>query len=157
MASVVGKDVPFTLLLAVAQLPEEDLRQGLAHLQAAEFLYETSLFPDLEYTFKHALTHEVVYGGLLHGRRRFLHAQILKVIEQIYAERRAEQVDRLAYHAVRAEDWDKAVDYSRQSGAKARLRSASSEAVVHLEQALEASPLTLLCHKAPGRRQASGS
>ena len=50
---------------AIAELPEDDLRRGLARLQAAEFLYETSLFPDLEYTFKHALTHEVAYGSLL--------------------------------------------------------------------------------------------
>ena len=45
--------------------PEDAVRRGLAHLQAAEFLYETRLFPDLEYTFKHALTHEVAYGSLL--------------------------------------------------------------------------------------------
>src|SRR5262249_46482595 len=58
-AAVIGKDVPYPLLQALAELPEDVLRQGLGRLQAAEFLYETSLFPDLEYTFKHALTHEV--------------------------------------------------------------------------------------------------
>ena len=76
-AAVIGKDVPFALLQAIAELPEEALRRGLDHLQAAEFLYETSLFPDLEYTFKHALTHEVTYGGLLQERRRELHARIV--------------------------------------------------------------------------------
>ena len=50
--------------------PRTSLRRGLGRLQAAEFLYETSLFPDLEYTFKHALTHEVAYGSLLQERRR---------------------------------------------------------------------------------------
>jgi class 3 adenylate cyclase len=64
-ASVIGKDVPFALLLAIGDFRQDVLRQGLTHLQAAEFLYETSLFPDLEYTFKHALTHEVAYGSLL--------------------------------------------------------------------------------------------
>ena len=64
-ASALGKDVPFALLLAIAGLAEEDLRRGLARLQSAEFLYETSLFPELEYTFKHALTHEVTYGSAL--------------------------------------------------------------------------------------------
>ena len=44
-ASVVGENVPFTLLQAVVEMPEEELRGGLAHLQVAEFLYETSLFP----------------------------------------------------------------------------------------------------------------
>ncbi|MBI2532469.1 MAG: AAA family ATPase, partial [Deltaproteobacteria bacterium] len=67
-AAVIGKDVPFFLLQAIAKLSDEELRRGLTHLQSAEFLYETSLFPDLEYTFKHALTHEVAYGSLLHER-----------------------------------------------------------------------------------------
>ena len=69
-AAVIGKDVPFALLAAIVEEREEELRRGLAHLQAAEFLYEVSLFPDLEYTFMHALTHEVAYGSVLHERRR---------------------------------------------------------------------------------------
>src|SRR5262249_30839422 len=64
-AAVIGTEVPWSLVQAVAELPEEALHQGLAHLQAAEFLYETRLFPEREYTFKHALTHEVAYGSLL--------------------------------------------------------------------------------------------
>ncbi len=55
-AAVIGKDVPFALLQAIAEMSEEELRRGLTHLQAAEFLYEARLFPDLEYTFKHALS-----------------------------------------------------------------------------------------------------
>ena len=73
-AAVIGKDVPFALWQAIADTPEETLRQCLGRLQAAEFLYETALFPELEYTFKHALTQEVAYGGLLQERRRDLHA-----------------------------------------------------------------------------------
>ena len=135
-ASVVGKDVPFGLLHAIADVPEESLRQGLSHLQAAEFLYETSLFPDLEYTFKHALTHEVAYGSLLQDRRRTLHAEIVAAIETIHAERLTEHVERLAHHAFRGELWDKALAYLRQAGAKAFTRSANREAVAVYEQAL---------------------
>ena len=51
-------------------------------LQAAEFLYETRLFPELEYTFKHALTHEVAYGSLLQERRRALHARLVEALER---------------------------------------------------------------------------
>ena len=68
-------------------LPEDDLRRGLARLQAAEFLYETQLFPEVEFTFKHALTHEMAYAGLLHDRRRILHASIVASIETLYADR----------------------------------------------------------------------
>ncbi len=127
-ASVIGKDVPFALLLAIAELAEEDLRRGLAHLQAAEFLYETSLFPDLEYTFKHALTHEVTYGGLLQERRRDLHARLVDAIETLHRDRLGEQIERLAHHALRGEVWEKAVHYLRQAGLKAAARSALPEA-----------------------------
>ena len=71
-AAVIGVDVPFTLLQAIAEEPEDKLQQGLAHLQSAEFLYETGLFPEVEYTFRHGLTYEVAYGSVLHERRRAL-------------------------------------------------------------------------------------
>ncbi len=103
-----------------------------------EFLYETRLFPDLEYTFKHALTHEVAYGGLLHERQRSLHARITEAIERLATERVAEQAERLAHHALRGELWDKAVVYLRQAGLRALTRAASREAIAHLEQALGA-------------------
>ena len=84
-AAVIGTEVPLPLLQAIAELPEEALHRGLAHLQAAEFLYETRLFPELEYTFKHALTHEVAYGSLLQERRRALHARIVEALEALAA------------------------------------------------------------------------
>jgi class 3 adenylate cyclase/tetratricopeptide (TPR) repeat protein len=136
-ASVIGKDVPFTLLQAVAEGSEEQLRRGLANLQAAEFLYEARLFPDLEYTFKHALTHDVAYGSLLQERRRSLHRQIVESIERLHPDRRGEHVERLAYHAFRGEAWSKAVTYLQQAGAKAFARSANRESATYLEQALD--------------------
>jgi class 3 adenylate cyclase/tetratricopeptide (TPR) repeat protein len=139
-ASVIGKDVPFPLLEATAGLPAEDLRRSLAHLRAGEFLYEARLFPDLEYTFKHALTHQVAYQSLLHDRRRALHADIITAMETLYGARRAEHVELLAHHAVRGELWDKAVTYLRQAGAKAIARSAYREAAGCLEQALQTLP-----------------
>jgi tetratricopeptide (TPR) repeat protein len=137
-AAVVGKDVALPLLLAIADAPEPAVRAELTHLQAAEFLYETRLFPDLEYTFKHALTHEVAYGGLLHDRQRALHARITEAIERLAAERVAEQAERLAHHALRGELWEKAVAYLRQAALRAMARAAFREAIAHLEQALAA-------------------
>jgi class 3 adenylate cyclase/tetratricopeptide (TPR) repeat protein len=151
-AAVLGKDVPFALLHAIAEFPADTLRLGLTHLQAAEFLYETSLFPELEYTFKHALTHEVAYGGILHERRRALHARIVEVMEQRSAERLAERVEQLAHHALRGEVWEKVLLYCRQGGTKATTRSANREAVVYFEQALGA--LTHLPDSRERREQA---
>jgi tetratricopeptide (TPR) repeat protein len=132
-APVIGKDVPYPVLEVIADLPEEALRAGLAQLQAGELLYEASFFPELEYTFKHALTHDVAYGSLLHETRRSLHARIVAAIERLYPNRQAEHVERLAHHALR----ERAVEYLRQAGAKAAARSAHREAVTFYEQALE--------------------
>src|SRR4029434_3295799 len=110
-AAVLGPDVPFTLLRAVADVPEAALHRSLAHLQAAEFLYETRLFPEPEYTFKHALTHEVAYNSLLLERRRELHARLVEALEVLAPERAAEQVERLAHHALRGEVGDNAVTH----------------------------------------------
>jgi class 3 adenylate cyclase/tetratricopeptide (TPR) repeat protein len=137
-AAVIGHEVPLPLLQAIGDMPEEVLHRSLAHLQATEFLYETRLFPECEYTFKHALTHEVAYGSLLHERRRALHARIVEALEALAGDRVAEQVERLAHHALRGEAWDKALAYCRQAGEKAMARSAYREAVGSFEQALSA-------------------
>jgi class 3 adenylate cyclase/tetratricopeptide (TPR) repeat protein len=137
-AAVIGKDVPFVLLQAAAGLAEDELRAAIGRLQGAEFLYETRLFPDLEYTFKHALTHEVAYGSLLQDRRRRLHGEIVDAIERLYPDRLSEHIDRLGHHAFRAERWEAAAAYLRQTGHKALSRSAFREAVTAYESALAA-------------------
>jgi len=139
-AAVIGNEAPLPLLQAIAELPEAGLHGSLAHLQAAEFLYETRLFPEREYTFKHALTHEVAYGSLLQEQRRVLHAHIVEAIEALAGDRVAEQVERLASHALRGEMWDKALVYCQQAGEKSLGRSAHREAVGYFEQALSALP-----------------
>jgi class 3 adenylate cyclase/tetratricopeptide (TPR) repeat protein len=139
-AAVIGTEVPLPLLQTIAELPEERLHRGLAHLQAAEFLYETCLFPEHAYTFKHALTHEVAYGSLLQERRRGLHARIVEALEGLAGDWVTEDVERLAHHALRGEVWGKALAYSRQAGEKAIAQSAYREAVGYFEQALSALP-----------------
>ena len=118
-AAVIGTEVPLPLMQAIADVPAEALHRGLAHVQAAEFLYETRLFPEHAYTFKHALTHEVAYSSLLQERRRVLHAHIVEALERLTPDRLAEQVERLAHHALHGEVWDKALAYCRQAGEKA--------------------------------------
>jgi class 3 adenylate cyclase/tetratricopeptide (TPR) repeat protein len=137
-AAVIGENVPLSLLEAIADQSEEGLRRSLTRLQAAEFLYETLLFPDLEFTFKHGLTHNVAYASLLHERRRVLHARTVEAIERIYADRLPEQAERLGHHAFNAETWGKALAYLRQAGTKAATRSAYREAAGYFERALAA-------------------
>jgi tetratricopeptide (TPR) repeat protein len=137
-ASVIGYRVPLDVLQALTQLAPEDLRQALERLQASGFLYETTLFPEVEHTFRHALVHDVAYRSISLDGRRALHRQGLAAGENLYADRIFEKADWLAYHALRGQVWDRAVSYFRSSAARAVRRAASRIAVQHLENALVA-------------------
>ncbi|MCP3471329.1 AAA family ATPase [Bradyrhizobium sp. CCGUVB1N3] len=136
IASVAGRETPLAVLRPMADLTEGALDGALDRLLAAGFLYESGLFPDVEYSFVHALTHDVTYDGLLRTRRRALHARLVGTIETLYRDRIGEHIERLAQHAVRGELPDKAVRYLRQAGLKALSRSALENGRVWFEQAL---------------------
>jgi class 3 adenylate cyclase/tetratricopeptide (TPR) repeat protein len=137
-ASVIGEEVPVTLLEAVADEPADTVREGLAQLGRAELLTEATLFPDPVYAFRHSLIHDVAYASLLHESRRALHARITDTIERLYSDRRGEQVERLAHHAFAGELWHQAVRYCREAGRGGLARLACREAVDFLQRALEA-------------------
>jgi class 3 adenylate cyclase len=137
-ASVVGKDVPIALLSAIADLSPNALHEQLGRLQAAEFLYESRLFPDLEYSFKHAVTHDVSYASLLGDRRRALHGRIVETIESLAADRLDEHAERLAHHAFEGQRWPKAFAYARAAGERALARFANRDAVALFDQTLAA-------------------
>ena len=113
-AAVIGPAVPWSLLHAVTDLAEGALASSLGRLQTAEFLYEASLFPEVEYTFKHALTQEVAYGSLLQERRRALHARVVEAFESLHPDRLEEHTAWLTHHAFRGECWSKAAGYLRR-------------------------------------------
>ncbi len=118
VASVIGRDFAFRILQTITGMREE-LKSYLLNLQGLEFIYEKSLFPELEYIFKHALTQEVAYNSLLLKRRKEIHDKIGRAIEELYAERLEEFYEMLAYHYSRSDSLEKACRYSRLSGEKA--------------------------------------
>jgi class 3 adenylate cyclase/predicted ATPase len=136
-AAVIGHDVPLLLLQAIAELPEEALRHGLARLQAADFLYATRIFPDFAYTFKHALTHEVAYNSPLLERRRRLHERTAQAIEALFHDGLEEHYSELAHHYSRSGNATKAVTYCQRAGQQAVQRSANLEAIRHFTNGLE--------------------
>jgi transcriptional regulator with AAA-type ATPase domain/predicted ATPase len=136
-ASVIGKQFSLRLLRASIETTDDDIVQDLMGLQGAEFLYETAGFPEVEYAFKHALTHEVTYHSLPTDSRRALHARVVEALEHLYRERLGEQLEVLAHHAVRAEVWEKAVTYLREAGLKAFMRSANVDAIAYFTRGLE--------------------
>ena len=136
-AAVIGKDFPSSILRAITGVAPETIGSGLAQLEAGEFIHETVVGSEPEYTFKHALTHEVAYDSVDEPERRHLHAAILAELEPDYRDR-LEYLQRLANHAVGGAVWDKALHYLRQAGSKAYTDGAHREAVRAFEQALAA-------------------
>jgi class 3 adenylate cyclase/tetratricopeptide (TPR) repeat protein len=135
-ASVIGREFAYRLLEAITQMQME-LQSSLAELQGLEFIYEKSLFPELEYIFKHALTQEVAYNSLLKKKRRELHGSIGNAIEALYPDRLEEHYEMLAYHYARSDDTDKAIHYLKLSGDKAAGSYSNWEAVSFYTEALK--------------------
>jgi DNA-binding NtrC family response regulator/tetratricopeptide (TPR) repeat protein len=135
VAAVVGTEAPLAVLRAAAS--ETSPRELLERLEAAELVTERAL-PEPALAFKHALTREVAYAGLVPERRRTLHARVVRAMEHAYGERAGEQIEQLAHHAFQGALWDRAVGYLRQAGVRATARSNNDQAVTFLEQALHA-------------------
>src|SRR4029077_533369 len=146
-AAVIGKTIPVEVLGLLAAARDEELRAMLNRLRAGDFLYEVG--PEGQYSFKHALTHEVAYGGISPTERRELHARIVTIIERINPERLGDHVEWLGRHSTKGERWDKALEYVHQAGIKAAEHSAHRQAVAYFEQALE-----ILARQPPGRGMA---
>ena len=136
---MIGKDVPVRRCCRPSpSCRGRAPRAASTRLQAAEFLYETRLFPELEYTFKHALTHEVAYGSLLQERRRALHARIVEAIERLLRRppRRAGRAARPP-RLPRPSSGTRRPRFGRAGDASGRPRSAYPSGGGTLEQALD--------------------
>ncbi len=135
LASVIGRDFTQRLLDRIAEI-REATEESLRELKSSELVYEKSLFPELSYTFRHALTQEVAYNSLLVQRRRALHRLVGVAIEELYADRLAEQYEVLAHHFSKGEERAKALEYFLKAGDKAAQAFANREALALYEQAL---------------------
>jgi class 3 adenylate cyclase/tetratricopeptide (TPR) repeat protein/ribosomal protein L40E len=137
LASVIGREFTRRLVDRLAEIRERT-EEFLRELKAIELIYEKSLFPELSYMFKHALTHEVAYNSLLFQRRKELHYVIGLAIEDLYAGRLAEHYEVLAHHFLKAEEWGKALDYLLKAAEKAAKAFTIREAIALYDEALEA-------------------
>ncbi|HJY81248.1 MAG TPA: adenylate/guanylate cyclase domain-containing protein [Candidatus Binatia bacterium] len=135
--AVIGKEFPLSLLRQVVAHREDELHHLLSHLQAAEFIYEQPAFPEVEYTFKHALTQEVAYNSVLQERRKVLHERTAQAMEGLFHSRLEDHYGDLAHHYSRSGNTQKAVEYLHRAGEQAAQRSAHTEAISHLTTALE--------------------
>lgn len=126
-AAVIGRTFPYEILKRITELKEQ-LDNCLNGLERLDLIRTKSLEPELEYTFKHALTQEVVYGGLLKKEREEVHEKAALVIEELFHDRLPEFYETLAFHFKQGKSLRKAVDYLMKSGEKALSRYAVEEA-----------------------------
>jgi predicted ATPase len=135
--AVIGKDFPLALVREITKKPDDDLNKMLSDLQLAEFIYEQPAVGDVEYTFKHALTHDVAYNSVLIERRKLLHERIGSAMEASFPQSIDDHLSQLAYHYGRSANVRKALDYLRLAGRQAHQRLAHGEAIAHLNAALQ--------------------
>ncbi len=135
-ASVIGRSFLFEILRRITTLTEQ-CERSVARLERLDFIRTKALDPELEYVFKHALTQEVVYNGLLKKDRREIHERIARVMEGLFQDRLPEFYEILAYHYREGLSSLKAVEYLTKSGQKSLERYAVAEAYHYYEQAYQ--------------------
>jgi class 3 adenylate cyclase/tetratricopeptide (TPR) repeat protein len=129
VASVFGVEFSLPLLESALDELSSTMMEIITELERSELLYRVRARPDAEYAFKHALIQEVVYGSMLRGQRRRIHARLVEIIEKRHAERLSEHFETLAHHALASEHWDTALDYLQRAGDRASERCAYREAI----------------------------
>ncbi len=147
LASVIGREFTVRLLDRISDI-EAKVDDLLVELKSLELIYEKAYFPELAYMFKHALTQDVAYSTLLVEKRRALHRLIGAGIEELYADRLAEQHEALAHHYYEGQDWEKALEYLEKAGNKSVAAYANEEALDYYARALE------ICEKLGGEAMA---
>jgi len=135
VASVIGREFAFRVLHAISGMRKE-VKADLLDLQRLELIYEKSLFPELEYIFKHALIQEVAYNSLLLKRRKAIHERIGHAIEELYPDRLEEFYEMLAYHYTKSDNQEKAYHYLKLSGNKAMKGCSNQEALLFYKDAI---------------------
>ncbi len=135
LASVIGERFDFSLLQEITAEDEQSLMRMLKEMITAQLVIEQSAD---QFSFRHALTRQVIYGDMLLRERKKMHQMIGDVLEHFVGKKDNAPVAPLAYHFYQAGEWQKALEYSQQAGEKALALYASREALVHFSHAIEA-------------------
>jgi class 3 adenylate cyclase/tetratricopeptide (TPR) repeat protein len=135
-ASVIGRAFLYKILERITDI-DSDVDQYLAGLEGLDLIRTQSMEPELEYIFKHALTQEVVYSGLLKKERQAIHERIGLAIEQLFSDRLSEFYETLSYHFAQGKSVRKAVNYLTLSGEKSEKRNSVQEAHQYYKEAYD--------------------
>jgi len=135
-ASVIGRLFKHRLLEHVTQ-KQRELDNYLDQFEERDLVYPERTVPEMEYAFKHALTQEATYQGILEQRRKAFHSSVALGIERLYKERIEEFYEELAYHWERSGDKEKTLEYLLKAGHKAANKYLNDAAISYYTQALE--------------------
>ena len=127
--SVIEREFSYPLINRVIGLPEKELLSYLSILKDSELLYERGIYPQSNYIFKHALTREVVYDSILEKRKKKLHEEIGKALEELYRDNLSEHYEVLAEHYFLSENYLKSAEYSRVASRKAEKTASLNDAI----------------------------
>jgi DNA-binding SARP family transcriptional activator/class 3 adenylate cyclase len=135
-ASVMGRLFRRRLLEQV-EAPETGIERALWELEERGLIYQERVVPEEEYSFRHVLTQETIYGSLLRGQKAALHQKVGEAIESLYRGELEAEYEPLAYHYERSEADEKAVEYLLKAGEKTRQAYLSEAAIGYFQRALE--------------------
>jgi class 3 adenylate cyclase/predicted ATPase/energy-coupling factor transporter ATP-binding protein EcfA2 len=136
LSATLGREFSYNVLAAVTGNAQENLALKLSQLVSKELLYQRGLPPGSNYTFRHALVHEVAYESLLKKTRQKYHRKIAEILATKFPEQIQENPEIMAHHCHEAGDYDSATQYWSRAGKLAIQRSANSDATVHLTNAI---------------------
>jgi class 3 adenylate cyclase/predicted ATPase len=137
IGAVLGREFSYRLIAAVALTSTTFLQSALSQLTEAELIFELGERPDSTYVFKHALVQDAAYESLLRSKRQQLHNRIANVLKDQFAETIEQQPELMAHHLLQAGLTEPAIAYLQRTAQRAIQRSANTEAIGHLKQALE--------------------
>jgi oligopeptide transport system substrate-binding protein len=142
-ASVEGENFTAQVIARVQEIQERQLLRRLSgELEKRHRLVwergEVKLGSQFlsRFQFAHALFQQYLYNDLGAGERRLLHAEIAKVLEELYQGQIGEITPQLAHHFAEAGEGDKAIGYLLEAGDRARMLYAQTEAIGYYQRAL---------------------
>jgi len=134
--AVVDRPVPQWLAEGTCGQLRANATVTLHEAIAANLLIETSVSPEVEYDFAHAVVREVAHVGLTRPRLVEAHREVFSLIESHYAGRLEDQAEWLARHAVLGELWEPAARYQGYAAERASTRGSYDEAIAGIRSAL---------------------
>lgn len=136
IAAVMGREFNLALIKQVTDLSQDQLLSALSQLKDAEHLYESGIYPQSTYIFKHAVTQEIAYNSLLLKKRKIIHEKIGDSIERINSNSLEEYFEVLVYHYQRCGNHSKTLKYLELANNKAIRLCAMNEAKFYFDESM---------------------